>query len=136
MGLPLRIETRTGDTPAARRQRQKRNPPDILLTTPEQLALLLSHVDADRMFGGVKRVIFDELHALVTSKRGDLLALRPCPAAQACPRHGGHGPVGDGCRSAGAGRLARAAEHRAPEQADIVTVAGGARPRYQHSRER
>jgi ATP-dependent Lhr-like helicase len=75
MGLPIRIETRTGDTPPSRRQRQKRNPPDILLTTPEQLALLLSHVDADRMFGGVKRVIFDELHALVTSKRGDLLAL-------------------------------------------------------------
>ena len=42
MGLPIRIETRTGDTPASKRQRQRRDPPDILLTTPEQLALLLA----------------------------------------------------------------------------------------------
>src|SRR5262249_62213206 len=39
MGLPVRLETRTGDTPASKRQRQRRDPPDILLTTPEQLAL-------------------------------------------------------------------------------------------------
>jgi ATP-dependent Lhr-like helicase len=38
MDLPIRIETRTGDTPASRRQRQRRDPPDILLTTPEQIA--------------------------------------------------------------------------------------------------
>ena len=42
MGLPIRIETRTGDTPASRRQRQRRDPPHILLTTPEQLALILA----------------------------------------------------------------------------------------------
>ena len=42
MELPIRIETRTGDTPASKRQRQRRDPPDILLTTPEQLALLLA----------------------------------------------------------------------------------------------
>ena len=42
MGLPIRIETRTGDTPVSKRQRQRRDPPDILLTTPEQLALLLA----------------------------------------------------------------------------------------------
>ena len=46
MGLPIRIETRTGDTPASKRQRQRRDPPDILLTTPEQLALLLASADA------------------------------------------------------------------------------------------
>ena len=46
MGLPIRIETRTGDTPASKRVRQRRYPPDILLTTPEQLALLLSTADA------------------------------------------------------------------------------------------
>ncbi len=39
MGLPVRVETRTGDTPVSKRQRQRRDPPDILLTTPEQLAL-------------------------------------------------------------------------------------------------
>ena len=75
MGLPIRIETRTGDTPTSKRQRQRRDPPDILLTTPEQLALLLASADAPYLFGSLKRVILDELHALVTSKRGDLLAL-------------------------------------------------------------
>src|SRR5438270_10128130 len=75
MGLPIRIETRTGDTPVSRRQRQRRYPPDILLTTPEQLALLLSSDDAPFLFSSLQRIVLDELHALVTSKRGDLLAL-------------------------------------------------------------
>jgi ATP-dependent Lhr-like helicase len=75
MGLPIRIETRTGDTPVSRRQRQRRYPPDILLTTPEQLALLLSSDDAPFLFSSLKRIVLDELHALVTSKRGDLLSL-------------------------------------------------------------
>lgn len=75
MALGIRLETRTGDTPAARRTRQRLVPPDILMTTPEQVALLLSHGEADRMFAGLRHVIFDELHSLITSKRGDLLAL-------------------------------------------------------------
>ena len=75
MGLPIKVETRTGDTPVSRRQRQRRYPPDILLTTPEQLALLLSSDDAPFLFGSLKRIVLDELHALVTSKRGDLLSL-------------------------------------------------------------
>ena len=75
MGLPLCIETRTGDTPASKRQRQRRAPPDILLTTPEQLALLLASADAPFLFGSLRRVVLDELHSLVTSKRGDLLSL-------------------------------------------------------------
>ncbi len=75
MGLPIRIETRTGDTPVSKRQRQRRDPPDILLTTPEQLALILGSPDAPYLFGSLKRVVLDELHALVTSKRGDLLSL-------------------------------------------------------------
>ncbi|HEY6381740.1 MAG TPA: ligase-associated DNA damage response DEXH box helicase [Pseudolabrys sp.] len=75
MGLPVRLETRTGDTPVFKRQRQRRDPPDILLTTPEQLALLLASADAPFMFGTLKRVVLDELHSLVTSKRGDLLSL-------------------------------------------------------------
>ncbi len=75
MHLPIRIETRTGDTPTSKRQRQRRDPPEILLTTPEQLALLLASADAPYLFGSLKRVILDELHALVTSKRGDLLSL-------------------------------------------------------------
>lgn len=75
MGLPIRLETRTGDTPSHKRQRQKLNPPDILLTTPEQIALLLSDPASARLFASLKTVILDELHALVTSKRGDLLSL-------------------------------------------------------------
>src|SRR6266852_4209774 len=75
MALPVRVETRTGDTPASKRTRQRRYPPDILLTTPEQVALLLSTADAPYLFATLKRIVLDELHALVTSKRGDLLAL-------------------------------------------------------------
>ncbi|HKG76501.1 MAG TPA: DEAD/DEAH box helicase, partial [Beijerinckiaceae bacterium] len=75
MDLPIRVETRTGDTSAHKRAHQIERPPDILLTTPEQLALLLAHREAQELFSGLKRVILDELHALVTSKRGDLLAL-------------------------------------------------------------
>jgi ATP-dependent Lhr-like helicase len=66
MKLPIRIETRTGDTPASKRQRQRRDPPHILLTTPEQLALILASPDAPFLFGSLRRVVLDELHALVT----------------------------------------------------------------------
>ncbi len=75
MGLPIRVETRTGDTSATARQRQKTAPPDILLTTPEQVALLLAAKESRELFGGLERIIIDELHSLVVSKRGDLLAL-------------------------------------------------------------
>nr|WP_276562331.1 ligase-associated DNA damage response DEXH box helicase [Hoeflea prorocentri] len=75
MDLPVRIETRTGDTPQSKRQRQKLNPPDILLTTPEQIALLTASREADLLFNDLRFVIFDELHSLVTSKRGHLLSL-------------------------------------------------------------
>jgi ATP-dependent Lhr-like helicase len=75
MQLSITSETRTGDTPQAKRQRQRRKPPNILLTTPESLALLLSYAEAPTLFAGLARVIVDELHALAGSKRGDLLAL-------------------------------------------------------------
>ena len=75
MALPIRIEDRTGDTPDSRRRAQRADPPHILLTTPESLALLISHDDAPRLFGGLRRVIVDEIHALLDSKRGDQLML-------------------------------------------------------------
>jgi ATP-dependent helicase Lhr and Lhr-like helicase len=75
MGLPISLETRTGDTPPSRRARQRQAPPDILLTTPEQIALMLSHKDSAHLFPSLRFVILDELHALSSSKRGDLLAL-------------------------------------------------------------
>ncbi|MEH6744312.1 ligase-associated DNA damage response DEXH box helicase [Hyphomonas sp.] len=75
MGLGIRIESRTGDTPSHVRQRQRRTPPDILLTTPEQLALFLASDHAKEFFADLKCVIVDEIHAMAASKRGDLLAL-------------------------------------------------------------
>ncbi|ABD53903.1 ligase-associated DNA damage response DEXH box helicase [Jannaschia sp. CCS1] len=75
MGLPIRIEDRTGDTPSSRKRRQRADPPHILLTTPESLALLTSYEDAARTFKGLQRVIVDEIHALSESKRGDQLML-------------------------------------------------------------
>ena len=75
MGLPLKIETRSGDTPSDRKRRQRSKPPNILLTTPESLSLLLSYPDSFEMFRGLKRIIIDEVHAFATGKRGDLLAL-------------------------------------------------------------
>lgn len=74
-GLPIRIEDRTGDTSHTQRRRQRADPPHILLTTPESLALLLSYEDAPRIFAGLQRVIVDEIHALAESKRGDQLML-------------------------------------------------------------
>ena len=75
MDLAISVETRTGDTSAHKRQRQKRIPPNILLTTPEQLALLLASREAETLFASVQTILFDELHALVASKRGELLSL-------------------------------------------------------------
>lgn len=75
MGLPITVETRTGDTPQAKRNRQRVRPPNMLMTTPESLELMLSWPDADRLFGSVKMIIIDEIHALAGTKRGDLLSL-------------------------------------------------------------
>jgi ATP-dependent Lhr-like helicase len=75
MGLPIVAESRTGDTGLARRQRQRVKPPDILLTTPEQLALFCAWEGARLYFEDLSCVIVDEIHAIHASKRGDLLAL-------------------------------------------------------------
>ncbi len=75
MGLNLRVETRSGDTPSDRKARQRAKPPHVLLTTPESLSLLLSYPEASDIFSGLKRVVIDEIHAFATGKRGDLLAL-------------------------------------------------------------
>ena len=75
MGLDIRVETRTGDTPGDRKARQRIRPPQILLTTPESLSLLLSYPDSFTMFDGLRTLIVDEVHAFATGKRGDLLSL-------------------------------------------------------------
>jgi ATP-dependent Lhr-like helicase len=85
MGLPVRIEDRTGDTGYAQRRRQRADPPHILLTTPESLALLLSYEDAPRIFAGLTRVVVDEIHALAESRRGDQLMLLLARLSRLCP---------------------------------------------------
>ncbi len=75
MGLDIRVETRTGDTPSDRKARQRVKPPHILLTTPESLSLLLSYPDADRLLASLRTIVIDEVHAFAAGKRGDLLAL-------------------------------------------------------------
>jgi ATP-dependent helicase Lhr and Lhr-like helicase len=75
MGLPVTIETRTGDTPANRRTRQRAHPPDMLLTTPEQIGLFIAQENAGAFFADLRFVILDEIHAIAPSKRGDLLSL-------------------------------------------------------------
>jgi ATP-dependent Lhr-like helicase len=85
MGLDIRIEDRTGDTPALAKRRQRADPPHILLTTPESLALLTSYEDAPRIFAGLKRVVVDEIHALAESKRGDQLMLALTRLQALCP---------------------------------------------------
>jgi len=75
MGLPISIETRTGDTPHSKRQRIRTQPPDILITTPEQISLLVADPAAAHLLRNLRCVIIDELHSIVTSKRGVLLSL-------------------------------------------------------------
>lgn len=75
IGLNIHVETRTGDTKQSKRQRQRDFPPDILLTTPEQLALFYAWEGARSYFADLKCVVLDEVHAIWSGKRGDLLSL-------------------------------------------------------------
>ena len=127
MRLPIRVETRTGDTPTSKRQRQRRDPPDILLTTPEQLALLLASADAPYLFGSLKRVILDELHALVTSKRGDLLSLGLARLSRLAP---GLTSIGLSATVAEPDDLCRfmAPQRDGQARADLIVAAAGAAP--------
>jgi ATP-dependent Lhr-like helicase len=129
MQLPISVETRTGDTSTSRKQRQRARPPDILLTTPEQVALLLSHADAPRFLAGLDTVILDELHALSPTKRGDLLALDLARLHTIAP---GHVRIG---LSATVARPSELRAYLTPQPrtgviqlADLVHVEGGARP--------
>ncbi len=124
--LPIEIATRSGDTGAEARRRQREHPPHILLTTPESLALLVSLPEAARMFAGLRRVIVDEIHALAGTKRGDQLALCLARLAALAPAH----------RRVG---LSATVAHRPPLVAyvsadgtgagvEVIEAAGGAAP--------
>ncbi|MEP9370617.1 ligase-associated DNA damage response DEXH box helicase [Mesorhizobium sp. KR1-2] len=127
IGLPITLETRTGDTPAHKRQRQKLVPPDILMTTPEQLALLIASPDAPRFFEDLRYIVLDELHSLVTSKRGHLLSLglarlrRFVPDLQA---------IGLSATVSDPDELRRWLVGQNPpgDMADLIEVSGGAKP--------
>ena len=128
MGLDIRIETRTGDTSASKRQRQRAHPPDILLTTPEQLALFCATANAEAFFRDLKRIVIDEIHAIAPQKRGDLLSLGLAAIARWAPearRAGLSATVAD------EGGLARWLASQAGNDAcfaRIVRGAAGARP--------
>ncbi len=83
--LNIRIGDRTGDTSSHVKRRQRADPPHILLTTPESLALLTSYEDAPRIFAGLQRVVVDEIHALAESRRGDQLMLALARLSTLCP---------------------------------------------------
>jgi ATP-dependent helicase Lhr and Lhr-like helicase len=127
MGLPVAIETRTGDTPQSKRQRQKLNPPEILLTTPEQLALLLSHKDAERFFSDLRYVVLDELHSLVTSKRGHMLSLGLARLHRLCPKLR---TIGLSATVSEPDLLRQwlVPQRGEPAMSELITVAGGAKP--------
>ncbi len=114
MGLEVACETRTGDTPQAKRQRQRKRPPQILLTTPESLALLLSYHDAARLFRDLRCVVVDELHALADNKRGDLLSLGLARLQALAP----------GCRRVGLSATVRDPQELLP----WITPSGAAAP--------
>lgn len=127
MNLPITMETRTGDTPQHKRTRQKLSPPDILLTTPEQLALLIASPDADRFFNGLRYLVLDELHSLVTSKRGHLLSLGLARLRAFVPNLQA---IGLSATVAEPDELRRWLVRQSPadNMADLITVSGGAKP--------
>jgi len=75
MQLGIKVASRTGDTSSYQRQQQRKSPPNILLTTPESLMLMLSYTDAARIFGNLRCVIVDEAHSFANTKRGDFMSL-------------------------------------------------------------
>ncbi|HTN74827.1 MAG TPA: DEAD/DEAH box helicase, partial [Pirellulaceae bacterium] len=83
--LPIRAMVRTGDTPTAERAAMTRKPPQILVTTPESLYLLLTSSKSRDMLRTVKTVIVDEIHALARDKRGSHLTLSLERLVELCP---------------------------------------------------
>ncbi|MDA8068692.1 MAG: DEAD/DEAH box helicase, partial [Actinomycetota bacterium] len=91
IGAPLRVAVRSGDTPARERQQMLRDPPDILITTPESLYLMLTG-QAQALFEATRWCIIDEIHAVASSKRGAHLALSLERLSAAAARGGGAEP--------------------------------------------
>jgi len=128
MGLPVTVESRTGDTPNAKRQRQKLSPPDILLTTPEQVALLLANKEAERFFKNLRYIVLDELHSLVSSKRGHMLSLGLARLRRLAPRLQTIGLSATVAEPMELQKWLVAQSADSDAHAGLVTVEGGAKP--------
>ncbi|MEM7728548.1 MAG: ligase-associated DNA damage response DEXH box helicase [Pseudomonadota bacterium] len=87
LNLPIEIGVRTGDTKSYQRKKQQTKPPDMLLTTPESLMLLLSYDNAPEYFAQLKCVVIDEMHSFTTGKRGDFTALALARLKTLAPDH-------------------------------------------------
>ena len=124
LALPVRVEDRTGDTPQPVRRRQRVDPPGILLTTPESLALILTYPEAPAIFGRLQRLILDEIHSLAESRRGDQLML-------CCSRLQRFAP---GLRRVGLSATVRDADEMAgfmsfrPERCTVIRAEAGPAP--------
>ena len=95
IGADLKVAVRTGDTPQRERQAMLREPPDILITTPESLYLMLTG-RAQELFAGTESCIVDEIHAVASTKRGAHLALTLERLTAAAGQRGpADRPVGD-----------------------------------------
>ena len=125
MQLGVRLETRTGDTPSHKRQRQRAYPPDMLLTTPEQLCLLIASEHARVFFEDLQCVVIDEIHAIAPTKRGDLLALALARLRRWAPAHR---RVGLSATVADEDALARWLLGAEPTGGEIVKAPPGAAP--------
>ena len=109
-GPELRVAVRTGDTPAAERRKMLARPPHLLITTPESLYLLLTTERGRRMLSTARAVIVDELHALISTKRGAHLTLSLARLDALCPQ-----PLQRVGLSATIRPLSLAADYLAPE---------------------
>ena len=120
MGWPLRVGIRNGDTSTNDRAKQLKTPPQILITTPESLCVLLAGKHAQRLFGALKTVILDEWHELIGSKRGTQTELALSWLRQANPT------LQTWAISATIGNLDSAARHALGMDSKPVLITGGA----------
>jgi len=116
----IRTAVRTGDTTMSERQRMLRNPPHILVTTPESLYILMTAEKSRKLFGNVTTIIVDEIHAIANSKRGSHLALTLARLDYLVEQNSGKKPQRIGL-SATVRPLERVAEFLSPN-AQIVDV--------------
>ena len=118
MKWPLRVGIRNGDSSSSERTRQLKTPPQILVTTPESLTLLLSNPKAEELFSGLQTVVLDEWHELMGSKRGSQTELCLSWLRQLCPR------LQTWAISATIGNLEQAARHALGANGDPLIVGG------------